>query len=67
MNQADALRTAPLTPWEFEEEIARIKHEHGGDPEVMHGALDYAMEELLRSLGYANGVDIINTLERWYA
>ena len=67
LRMASALRTAPLTPQEFAEKMLGIKQEYAGDPECMHGAIDDAEEDLLRSLGYDAGINLANSVTRWYA
>ena len=62
-----APRTAPLTPQEFAEKMRSIKRDYDGDTECLHGALDEAMEDLLVSLGYSDGINIAKKCPRWYA
>ena len=67
LRKASALRTAPLTPQEFAEKMRSIKRDYEGDTECLHGALDEAMEDLLVSLGYSEGINIAKKCPRWYA
>lgn len=56
-----------MTPEEFKEKMQEIKAERHDDPEVSHIAMDDEMCDLLRELGYGEGVDIIESTTRWYA
>lgn len=56
-----------LTPEQFKEEMERLEREYDGDPEYMHGAGDDLMCNLLRSLGYSEGIDIYDNWTKWYA
>ena len=55
-----------MTPEEFRDKMLEIR-ETGGDPEATHGWADDTLCELLRSLGYGEGVAIFESLEKWYA
>lgn len=56
-----------MTPERFLEEVRIIGTSYCGDLEALHGATDTLMEELLISLGYGEGVELIRSMERWYA
>lgn len=56
-----------MTPQEFTDEVRKIIAEYGGDVEAKHQKLDGLMDMLLRSLGYKNGMEIIDAQEMWYA
>lgn len=54
-----------MTPEEFKKQMEDI-WEHN-NPESGHENADNLMCELLRSLGYGDGVDIFNKEYKWYA
>jgi len=56
-----------MTPHEFAVEMAKLKLEHGDNPEALHGRVDALMEHQLRKLGYGAGIDILDGMELWYA
>lgn len=61
-----------MTPEEFANkmrEIVKECEERKGqnDAEIIHEALDDCMCDLLRELGYDEGVDFFLAQERWYA
>ncbi len=53
-----------MTPKEFAEKMRAIPT---GDTEADHGRADDLMCELLRSLGYGEGVDAFEAMDKWYA
>ena len=55
------------TPKEFAEEMEHIKNEYGFDKEMAHSCADDLMCEILRSLGYKEGVKIFDSMDKWYA
>lgn len=55
----------PLTPENFRAHVISLIH--GADPEIEHGATDEAMENLLISLGYSEGVEEIRDSQRYYS
>ena len=56
-----------MTPERFLEKVRQICEEESGDVEAFHDSTDILMEELLISLGYGEGVELIRSMERWYA
>ena len=56
-----------MTPKEFEKRMVDIKQKDGFDPENAHGKADDLMCELLRELGYGDGVKIFESMHKWYA
>ena len=56
-----------MTPERFLEEVRIIGVANCGDVESLHAETDNLMEELLISLGYGEGVELIRNMERWYA
>lgn len=56
-----------LTPKQFKEEMERLEREYSDDPECRHGAGDDLMCNLLRSLGYGEGIEIYDNWTKWYA
>lgn len=58
---------APVTPEEFAAEMRRLYEEEGDDEESVHSYMDIAMCDLLRRLGYGDGVTIFESTPKWYA
>ena len=57
--------TKPLTPAEF---AAKMREQAArGDTEMAHSDADEIIVQLLRQLGYDEGADIYNNMERWFA
>ena len=56
-----------MTPEQFKKDVQEIADHPSGDPETIHPLLDKAMQDLLRSLGYGEAVDIIEKAPKWYA
>ncbi len=54
-----------MTPEEFEVKMAQIFDE--GDTEEAHENADALMCEVLKSLGYGEGVEIFEEMPKWYA
>ena len=54
-----------LTPEEFAEKMAGIAK--NGDEERKHVAADSIMCELLKSLGFGEGVGIFEDMDKWYS
>lgn len=59
-----------MTPEEFATQMREAYEtyyvEHGDEEEV-HDAMDAIMCDLLRQLGYGEGIDIFNNTPKWYA
>jgi hypothetical protein len=53
-----------MTPEEFKERMEKCRSE---DIEAGHGYADDLMCELLRSLGYGEGIEVFENMEKWYA
>lgn len=58
-----ALRYA-MTPAQFAE---RMRACEGGDEEMQHMEADKLMVELLLQLGYVEGVEVFEKMDKWYA
>ena len=62
-----------LTPAEFATAMAQIKcgavyaHDRMYDCEDQHIDADELMCDVLRSLGYGDGIDIFDSMPKWYA
>ncbi len=60
-----------MAPEEFADKMRKIIWECNSSPrcdaEDIHYDLDMCMCDLLRELGYGEGVDIFLAQERWYA
>jgi hypothetical protein len=56
-----------MTPKTFKTRMANLFYSSINDPEYYHGKMDELMCELLRSLGYGDGIDIFESAEKWYA
>lgn len=56
-----------MTPYEFKDSMWRIRIDPHGTPEDKHIEADDLMCELLTKLGYGNGVEEFEKMERWYS
>ena len=56
-----------MTPEEFENEMAKLRFVKDDDLEGRHVAMDELMCDVLRSLGYGDGIDIFNNTHKWYS
>lgn len=61
-----------MTPAEFAEAMEDIRnyesgHGIGYDKEVRHVSMDNLMCNVLRQLGYGEGIDLYEQTSRWYA
>ena len=61
------MKTKTYTPEEFKNKVIEGLSPKNGDEESTHCNTDYLMEELLISLGYDEGVELIRKSTRWYA
>jgi hypothetical protein len=65
-------RRVAMTPEEFAKEMMDIRKKYiddreWPDREYAHEDMDFAMEKLLESLGYGEGVAIFDDTYKWYA
>ena len=56
-----------ITPEEFTKRMQEIHDRYLDDEEVVHSEMDDLMCDLLRELGYGEGVDIFDKTHKWYA
>lgn len=59
-----------MTPEEFKNKMQKISDQQGEvhvDIEITHAEADDLMCELLRELGYGEGVDVFEDMPKWYA
>ena len=60
-----------MTPEEFKKEMADAVeyfiNERRWDQESLHRCMDRLMCDLLRELGYGEGIDIFEDAPKWYA
>lgn len=60
-----------LTPYEFSIAMMQIKsgvcYDRSYDEEDQHIDADELMCNVLRSLGYGDGIDIFDSMHKWYA
>lgn len=59
-----------MPPEEFKQAMADAYHQHyeiDDDVEVVHCIMDGIMCDLLRDLGYGEGIDIFDNTPKWYA
>ena len=54
-----------MSPEEFAQRMREIAE--NSDTEAAHGEADKLMCDVLRSLGYSEGIDIFDSMEKWYA
>ena len=53
-----------ITPKQFAE---RMRELISGDEEAQHGSGDTLMEQVLTQLGYGEGVEVFQNMDKWYA
>ena len=56
-----------MDPDEFARRMKKISEREDCDEEIMHHNADTLMMEVLRSLGYQEGVEIFDWMPKWYA
>lgn len=56
-----------MTPEEFTDKMKSIRDQFDDDIEMKHVYMDDCMCELLRDLGYSDGIDIFYKQGKWYA
>lgn len=56
-----------MTPEEFATKMEAIYERYHDDEEFAHMFMDDCMCELLRDLGYGDGIDIFYKQGKWYA
>ena len=56
-----------MTPEEFANEMRGVCECWSKNTEFKHAAMDRIMCDLLRQLGYEEGVDIFEDTRKWYA
>lgn len=56
-----------MTQEEFKTEMEELATSDRLDEEERHRAMDHLMCEVLRSLGYGDGIDIFDNTAKWYA
>lgn len=54
----------PITPKEFEAKMRETQAEYKDDPKAFHSAADDLICDLLRKLGYGEGVEIFETTDK---
>ena len=64
---AERIKPKLITPEEFKNRMGELCVVFKNDEEVCHEKMDDLMCELLRSLGYSEGVDIFEKAKKWYA
>ena len=55
-----------MTPQQFTEAMRSLLHRTSLEPEAAHLEADQLMCELLRQLGYGEGIDLFDGLQKWY-
>lgn len=55
-----------ITPEEFSKKMKEIQEQKGHDEEMAHAMADDLMLETLISLGYQEGVEIFDNMNKWY-
>lgn len=64
------MTNTPMTPEEFKQAMAdayRYWREVEHDQEYVHCIMDGIICDLLRDLGYSEGIDIFDNAPKWYA
>jgi len=67
---SDDQATKTMTPSEFAaamREVAKGGDYNGGDIEAAHQEADKLLCAMLRNLGYGEGVDAFENMDRWYS
>ena len=59
--------TTVTTPEEFLKQMLELKAKNESSPETMHEEADELLSDMLRELGYGEGVDVFDSMEKWYA
>ena len=57
----------PMTPEKFKLEMNELATSSSLDEEGRHRRMDALMCEVLRSIGYDDGIDIFEATSKWYA
>ena len=57
----------PMTPEKFKFEMNELATSSSLDKEDRHRKMDALMCEVLRSIGYDDGIDIFEATNKWYA
>ena len=61
------IKEITITPEEFAKRMRDIHDMYSDDEEVVHSEMDDLMCDLLRELGYGEGIDIFDHTHKWYA
>ena len=67
---SDIPANKPLTPEEFKQKMKDAYDKYWTekeDEEAVHDVMDGIMCDLLRQLGYGEGIDIFENTPKWYA
>ena len=56
-----------MTPEEFADRMRQIAEDTWNDAEGRHAMADELMCELLEALGYEEGIEIFDDMEKWYS
>lgn len=56
-----------MTPEQFRDRMKEIDEKYSADTEGAHGRADDLLCEVLRHLGYGEGVAIFEKMDKWYA
>ena len=59
--------TAVTTPEEFLNKMLELKAKRKSDPELLHEEANDLLCAMLRELGYGEGVDVYDSMEKWYS
>ena len=56
-----------MTPEEFADRMRQIAEDLWNDTEGRHAMADELMCELLEAMGYEEGIEIFDDMEKWYS
>jgi len=59
--------TTVTTPEEFLKQMLELKAKRASDSEMLHIDADELLSDMLTELGYGEGVDVFDSMTKWYA
>ena len=59
--------TTVTTPEEFLKQMLELKAKRASNSEMLHIDADELLSSMLIELGYGKGVDVYDSMEKWYS